>query len=262
MKVITFLSDFGYKSSYVAQMKGIASNITEANLIDITHNITPHNIREGAFVLKTASSFFPKGTVHVAVVDPGVGTGRRGLVITTNNQIFVGPDNGLLIPAARAQGNFNVYEIKNTELMLNRVSNTFHGRDVFTPVAAHILNGVYFEEIGPKIADYVDLNFGTFKIDTQSATGEVIYIDSFGNIITNIDGNRLRILLDYGKKIMAFIGKNKEEILFVKSYDFVKKDEFLATVGSSNLFEISINQGNAAEKLKVKPGDQIKILFN
>lgn len=261
MKLMTFLSDFGYKSSYVAQMKGIASTITDASLIDITHNITPHNIREGAFVLKTAASFFPTGTVHVAVVDPGVGTGRRGIVITTNTQIFVGPDNGLLIPAARALGNFSVYEIQNPQLMLNRVSNTFHGRDVFTPVAAHILNGVYFDEIGSKITDYVDLNFGTFEINTQSATGQVIYIDDFGNIITNIDGNRLKILLDYGKKMMAFIGSNKKEILFVKSYDYVKKDEFLAMVGSSNLLEVSINQGNAAEKLKIKPGDQIKILF-
>jgi S-adenosyl-L-methionine hydrolase (adenosine-forming) len=262
MKLITFLSDFGYKSGYVAQMKGIASSITDATLIDITHDITPHNIREGAFVLKSSASFFPVGSVHVAVVDPGVGTGRRGIVIATNNQIFVGPDNGLLIPAARSQGNFNAYEIQNPKFMLNTVSNTFHGRDIFTPVAAHILNGVYFDEIGPKITDYVDLNFGTFEINTKSATGHVIYVDGFGNIITNIDGDRLRNLLDYGKKIMVFIGEKKEEFLFVKAYDYVKKGELLATVGSSNLLEISINQGNAAEKLKVKPGDQIKILFN
>jgi len=262
MRIITFLSDFGYKSSYVAQMKGIASNITDAKLIDITHNITPHNIREGAFVLKTAAPFFPSGTVHVGVVDPGVGTGRRGIVITTSTQIFVGPDNGLLIPAARALGNFSVYEIQNPQLMLNRVSNTFHGRDVFTPVAAHILNGVYFDEIGAKITDYIDLNFGTFEISSQSATGQVIYVDDFGNIITNIDGNRLKILLDYGKKIMAFIGKEKKELLFVQSYDYVKKDDFLATIGSSNLLEFSINQGNAAKKLKIKPGDQVKILFS
>ncbi len=261
MKLMTFLSDFGYKSSYVAQMKGIASSITDATLEDITHDIPAHNIREGAFVLKTASPFFPRGTVHVAVVDPGVGTGRRGIVATTNSQIFVGPDNGLLIPAARALGNFEVYEIQNPDFMLDSVSNTFHGRDVFTPIAAHILNGAYFDEIGSKITDYIDLNFGKFEIDTKSATGQVIYIDGFGNIITNIDGNRLRILLDYGKKIMLFIGKQKKEIPFVKAYNYVKKDEVLAAIGSNNLLEISINQGNAAEKLKIKPGDQIKILF-
>lgn len=262
MSLMTFLSDFGYKSSYVSQMKGIAAGITDANLVDITHDITPHNIREGAFVLKTAVPFFPMGTVHVAVVDPCVGTSRRGIVVATNTQILVGPDNGLLIPAARGLGNFKVYEITNPQLMLKNVSNTFHGRDVFTPVAARILNGVYFEDIGPTITDYVDLNFGTFEINTKSATGQVTYVDGFGNIITNIDGNRLRIILDYDKKIMAFIGNNQREINFVKAYNYVKTGELLATVGSSNLLEFSINHGNAAEKLKIKPGDQIKILFH
>jgi len=261
MKLITFLSDFGSNSSYVAQMKGVALSITDAKIVDITHEITPQNIREGAFILRTSIPFFPAGSVHVAVVDPGVGTKRRGIVITTPSQILVGPDNGLLIPAARYLGNFTIYEIKNPKLMLDPISNTFHGRDIFTPVAAHILNGVLFEQIGPIITDFIDLKFGNFEITDNSANGKIIYIDNFGNIITNIDGFKLIKVLNYNKKVTLFVGSKILKILFKETYDFVKKNELLATIGSSNLLEIALNQGNAAKKLGVKPDDYVKILF-
>jgi len=262
MKIITFLTDFGTKNGYVAQMKGVAASKTYARLIDITHEITPHNIREGAFILQTTIPHFPPGTVHVAIVDPGVGTDRRGIVIATRTQILVGPDNGLLIPAARSIGDFAVYEIKNKKFMSNLVSNTFHGRDVFTHIASQIINEIEFDEIGSIINDYVDLDFGKTDVTDKTATGKVIYIDSFGNIITNIDGSKLTRVLDYGKKIMTFIGKKQQKISFVKTYDVVKKGELLATIGSSNYLEISMNQGNAAKKLGIKPDDAIKILFN
>ncbi|UCF50701.1 MAG: S-adenosyl-l-methionine hydroxide adenosyltransferase family protein [Thermoplasmatales archaeon] len=262
MRLITFLSDFGSNSSYVSQMKGAALSITDATIVDITHDITPHNIREGAFVLSASISFFPTGSVHVAVVDPGVGTDRRGIVITTHSQILIGPDNGLLIPAARKLGDFTVYEITNTNLMLKSISNTFHGRDIFSPIAAHILNGVLFEQIGPIITDFVDLDFGNSEINDKAAKGKVIYIDSFGNIITNIDGLRLSNVLNFDKKVTIFIGKKNLRTQLVRSYNFVKKSEVLATIGSSNLLEIAINQGNAAKKLGIKPNDDIKILFS
>ena len=262
MKSMTFLTDFGLKSNYVSQMKGVALSITDARIIDITHDITPHDIREGAFALMTSVKYFPVGTVHVAVVDPGVGTSRRGIVVTTQTQIFVGPDNGLLIPAARSLGNFTVYEITNSNLMLKNVSNTFHGRDVFTPIAAHILNGIMFDQIGPIINDFINLDFGKFEIRDKSAIGKIINIDSFGDIITNIDGISFKNFLNFDNKIMLFIGDKQLEILFVKSYNFVKKGDFLATIGSSNLLEISLNQGNAAKKLGVKLDDDIKILFS
>lgn len=262
MKIITFLTDFGMKSGYVAQMKGTALSITDARLVDITHDITPHNIREGAFVLQISVPYFPVGTIHVAVVDPGVGTDRKGIIITTRSQIMVGPDNGLLMPAARFLGNFTVYEITNEKYMLNSISNTFHGRDIFAPVAAHIINGTSFEKIGERIGDFVDLDFGRGEITDKTATGKIIYIDRFGNIITNINGVRLREVLDFDKKIMAFIGDKQKEISFVKSYDFVKKGQLLMTIGSSNHLEIGVNQGNAARKLGVKLDDKVKILFN
>jgi len=261
MKLMTMLSDFGSKSNYVSQMKGIALSMVDASIVDITHDITPHNIREGAYVLKTSVPYFPVGTVHVGVVDPGVGSNRRGIVVVTNTHILVGPDNGLLVPCANELGRFTVYEIKNPRLMLRNVSNTFHGRDVFTPIASHILNGVYFEEIGPIIKDYINLDFGKTEITSKSASGEVIYVDSFGNIITNIDGDKLQNFMIYDKKIMLFIGKKQKKLPFVKTYGAVKPGEFLATIGSSDMVEFSINQGDASKKLGVKLGEKIKILF-
>jgi len=262
MNIITFLTDFGIKNSYISQMKAVALSITEAKIIDISHEITPHNIKEGAFVLYSTVPYFPSGTVHVAVVDPGVGTNRRGIVITTRSQILIGPDNGLLIPAARRIGDFKVYEIANKNLMLSNISNTFHGRDIFTPVAANILNGVEFNQIGPIVTDFIDINFGKSEIFDKIAIGKIIYVDNFGNIITNIDGFQLRRFLEYGKKISLSIAEKHYEIPFVKSYNFVNKDEILATIGSSNLLELAINQGNASKKLKLKPDDDIKIHYN
>ncbi len=263
MRIITFLTDFGTKSGYIAQMKGAVSSISaDARIIDITHDITPQDIREGAFVLLTTIPYFPIGTVHVAVVDPGVGTNRKGIIITTRSHVLVGPDNGLLIPTARLLEDFTVYEITNNNYMLNSISNTFHGRDVFAPVAAHLTNGVPFDKIGVRTSDFVNLDFGMAEITNKSATGKIIYIDRFGNLITNINGIKLREVLNYNNKTMMFVGDKQAEVMFVKSYDFVKKGQMLVTIGSSNFLEIGINQGNAAKKLGLKPDDEVKILFN
>ena len=262
MKIITFLTDFGTKDGYVAQMKGVALSITDARLIDITHDIIPHNIREGAFTLRSVVPYYPTGTVHVAVVDPGVGTERKGILITTRKHILVGPDNGLLMPAAHFLGDFIVYEISNEKYTPNPISSTFHGRDIFTPVAAHITNGVPFEKIGSRINDFVDLDFGQGVIENNTSTGRVVYIDRFGKVVTNINGNILPKGLVYKKKNILFAGENCIEIPFVRSYGFVKKRELLATIGSSNFLEISVNQGNAAKKLSIKEDDELKIIFN
>jgi len=261
MKIITFLTDFGMKDGYVAQMKGLLSSMVDSKFVDITHDITPHDIREGAFILQNSVAYFPVGTVHIAVVDPGVGTTRRGIIVATRSQVLIGPDNGLLMPAAHFLGDFIVYEISNDRYKLNSISNTFHGRDVFSPVAAHIINGVPFEEIGSRIFNFVDLNFNKGKISDRSASGKIIYIDRFGNIVTNIEGNLLRKILEYDTKIAVFIGDKKQDITFVKSYNFVKKGHILATFNSNNLMEIAVNQGNATRKLGVELDDEIKVLF-
>ena len=248
---MTFLTDFGSQSSYPAQMKAIALNLTNSTLIDITHDIQSHNIREGAFILKTSAPYFPPGTIHVAVVDPGVGTTRRSIVITTKTQIFVGPDNGLLIPAADQCNIMHVYEITNEKYFLHPRSATFDGRDVFTPIAAHILNGTPFEEFGTSITDYIPLSFGIGKKTGNVIEGEIVYIDRFGNAITNIEKNVLPDIND--KKLLTLkVSESSINIPFVKTYGQVKLKELLLTVGSSNFVEISMNQGNAAKKLKLK----------
>ncbi len=262
MKTITFTTDFGINSNYPAQMKAVVLSIApDAMLVDITHSISKHNIMEGAFVLQTTVPYFPEGTVHLCVVDPGVGSIRRGIVIVTKTQILVGPDNGLLTPVAKKLAPFQVYEIKNPNFMLKKISNTFHGRDVFAPVAAHILNGVLFEEIGPIIHDYIDLNLEQTEITDKYVTGKILYIDDFGNIITNIQKYLLQKYLEPGKKVMVFIGKNRKEIPFVNTYSDVKKGTFIITNSSSDYLEISANQSKASDILKVKLGEEIKIKF-
>jgi S-adenosylmethionine hydrolase len=260
MKIITFLSDFGTKDSYVSQMKAVASTITNARLMDITHEITPHNIREGAYALRCAAPYFPIGTVHVAVVDPGVGTNRRGILITTSKQILIGPDNGLLMPTAHFLGDYVIYEISNQKYMLNSISSTFHGRDIFTPVAANITNGIPFDEIGMRTNEYVNLDFGQGEFKENALVGKVINIDRFGNIITNLNKELILNSLSYNNKILVCIGEKNLRIPFVKSYGYVKNREVLATIGSGDFLEIGINQGNAVKKLSIKEEDKIEIL--
>lgn len=262
MRRITFLTDFGTKDGYVAQMKGVAASITDARFHDITHEIAPHNIREGAFILWTTAPFFPIGTVHVAVVDPGVGTERKGLIIVTKKQILVGPDNGILLPTAHLLGDFVVYEITNPRYMIHPLSRTFHGRDIFAPVAAHISNGIAFGEIGTKTTHFVDLQFGLGEHRGDRIVGKVIYSDRFGNLITNVPRD---ILPEGGeqKKITVISGDHRwEDLVFVPSYGFAHLNEILLTIGSNQYLEIGINKGNAAERLGLRPDDEIQILMS
>jgi len=262
MKIITFLTDFGERDSYVAQMKGVASSLTDARLIDITHEISPHDIREGALTLRATVPYYPIGTVHIAVVDPGVGTTRRGLIVTTKEHIFVGPDNGLLMPAAHLLGDIAVYEIANPSYMLPLVSSTFHGRDIFTPVAAYITNGVPFADFGPKINDAIDLNIPRPTITDEKIAGKVIHIDRFGNVITNIDEATILRMAKFDDVLRVSLGENLREIPFVRSYGHVKQGEMLVTVGSSRYLEISMSQGSAAEQFHVALDDDIAILLH
>ena len=262
MKIITFLTDFDTTDGYVAQMKGVAASITAARLIDVSHHISSHNICEGAFLLRCTVPYFPDGTVHVAVVDPGVGTRRKGIIITTRKQILVGPDNGLLIPTARFLGEFIVYEISNGKYTLGTKSNTFHARDIFTPIASHICNEIPFEELGKRVDDFVDLKLKDGEIHENFGKGTIVHIDKFGNVITNIPGDLLLQKISYGYKLKVQIRKKTYKIPIVLSYGHVKKGQLLATIGSSNFLELSLNQGSASEKLSIKQNDPIRIDFN
>ncbi|MBU0498018.1 MAG: SAM-dependent chlorinase/fluorinase [Candidatus Thermoplasmatota archaeon] len=261
-KIMTFLTDFGSASSYPAQMKAIALSLTDSYIIDITHNIQPHNILEGAFILKNTAPLFPKGTIHIAVVDPGVGTNRRALIVTTQSQIFIGPDNGLLIPAAQLIGDMHVFTITNEKYMRLPRSITFDGRDVFTPVAAHILNGIPFTEFGSPITDFLNLEFPTAQRHENELQGEILFIDRFGNAITNIERRLLLYPPNEGTQITLELPSKTIQLPFVPAYGYVKKHQLLATVGSSDVVEIAMNQGNAAEKLKLHQSMPIRLIFH
>lgn len=261
MQRITLLTDFGTKDGYVAQMKGVMSSITDARLIDITHEVSPQNVREGAFILWTTAPFFPVGTVHVAVVDPGVGTQRKGLVIATKKQVLVGSDNGLLLPTAHLLGDFTVYEITNPKYMIHPLSRTFHGRDIFAPVAAYIARGVPFGDIGTITTHFVDLRFTLGEHRGDRITGNILYVDRFGNLITNIPEDILP--KGTGERRLSLVAGDRrwEQLRFVESYGFVNPGETLLTIGSNHFVEISINQGNAAHALGLKEGDTVDLLF-
>jgi len=261
MQRITLLTDFGTKDGYVAQMKGVIASITDARVIDITHEIAPQNVREGAFILWTTAPFFPMGTVHVAVVDPGVGTQRKGLVIATKKQVLVGPDNGLLLPTAHLLGDFTVYEITNPKYMIHPLSRTFHGRDIFAPVAAYIARGVAFQDIGTITTHYIDLQFAVGEHRGDRLTGKILYIDRFGNLITNIPEEILPKEAG-GKTYSLVAGERRWDCLpFAEAYGFVQPGGILLTIGGNHFLEISVNKGNAAQTLGLKEDDTFDLLF-
>ena len=255
--VITLLSDFG--DVYPASMKGVILGINpDATIVDITHSIPCYDIRAGAFILMSSAKYFPSGTVHIAVVDPGVGTKRHAIAVKAvsdggKNHYFIGPDNGLLIPAAKSIGTIEVYEISNTNLFRKDISCTFHGRDIFAPIGAHISKGSRIEDAGRCILDYKDIDFGEGKKIKGSIHGKVIYIDPFGNIITNISGKSV----DFRSWDELDIEKSK--VIFSSSYGFWKKGTSLVLVGSHGFLEVAVNKGNAAKKFCKKHGDEIII---
>jgi S-adenosylmethionine hydrolase len=255
MKIITLTTDIGW--FYAAQMKAKILSINgDARIVDITHSIHPQNILEGAYALYSSVIHFPEA-IHIAVVDPEVGTERRPIIVETKKGYLVGPDNGILIPAASRLGIKNVYEIKEKKYMAEKISNTFHGRDIFSPVAAHLSLGVMPYEIGEKIEDYKNLDFGGMK-EGEIISGKVIFIDRFGNIITNIPDRYVK--WKHGDWVGVRLSGKALEIKFLKSYGYAEKGEMLLTVSSSNFLEISCRDGNAHEMLGAEIGDTVEIL--
>lgn len=257
--IITLTTDFGLKDPYVAEMKAVILGICpNAQIVDVTHEIEKFNVRMGSYVLACAAPYFPERTIHVAVVDPSVGTKRRPILIETGKNFFVGPDNGLLSLAARAQGIRHIYEISNRRLMLSKVSGTFHGRDVFAPVAAHLARGVSPAEFGREIRGIVTPKFAETVRNGNTVVGEVIHVDDFGNIITNLQEGELEPL-NAGEIIAVKVNSRRITLKLCKAYAEVKKQEPLAIIGSHGFLEISINQGNAAKKFGVKVKDKVTL---
>jgi hypothetical protein len=262
-RIITLLSDFGLRDAYIAEMKAVILSINpDACIVDISHEIEKFNIRMGAFVLASATPYFPKDTVHVAVVDPGVGTKRRPMIIQTQRSFYVGPDNGLLFLAARKEEVSHVYHIENPEYMLPRISTTFHGRDIFAPAAAYLAIGCSPSQFGPEIQDYIVPQFAEPYKKKGELIGEVLYIDDFGNIVTNISSKDLEELeTSIGDLLHLRIGRKKFDMRFCSAYGEAPAGTALSIVGSHDFLEISINQGNASKTLNLKIRDSFSIHF-
>jgi S-adenosylmethionine hydrolase len=258
-KIITLTTDFGLKDPYVAEMKAaILSICTDAVIVDISHEVEKFNIRMGAYVLASAATYFPRGTVHIAVIDPGVGTQRRSLLIQTKQCFFIGPDNGVLVLAAEKQGITRIYEITNKNLMLTQISNTFHGRDIFAPAGAHLARGLPPAESGPEIREVKKPKFAKVKRSKRALVGEVLHVDGFGNIISNVSEEEVADLNVKGSVNVVLPG-SRMTLKFGKTYAEAKPEEALALIGSHGYVEIAVNQGNAAEEFKTKPGDIIRL---
>lgn len=260
-RILTFLSDFGSSSAYPAAMKAVASRTTEARIIDITHEIPPYDVVEGSFVLWSVVPYFTKGTVHCAVVDPGVGTERLGLILVAGGQYFVGPDNGLLHAAALKLGEVEGYKIKSS--FNEGVSSTFHGRDIFAPVAAQLANEVDITQVGEQIREWksLDLQFdnGEYFDNRSEWVGQIVSIDRFGNMITNINGSLMEGLVDFGQKVEFSSGSIRGVAILGKSYGLVPNNAMALIVNSVGLLELAIPEGRTSDALTLSVGDEIRL---
>jgi hypothetical protein len=261
--LVTLTTDFGLRDSYVAEMKAVILSISpNATVVDITHQIDKFNVRMGAYVLASAAPQFPDGTVHVAVVDPGVGTNRRPLIVQTNKCFFVGPDNGVLALALKSiGGRTSVYGIANEKFMQPKVSSTFHGRDIFAPAAAHLTKGISPAAFGPKVHEMISPKFAKVIRRGDTLEGRVIHIDDFGNIITSFTERELKTVETRGK-LNVKVGGTELTLKLCMAYGDVEKLQPLAIIGSHNFLEISVNQGNAAKVLKVRVDDKVTLTGN
>jgi S-adenosylmethionine hydrolase len=261
MSIISLLSDFGHRDPYVAEMKAVILSINpQARIVDITHEIEKFDIRMGAYVLASAAPYFPPNTVHVAVVDPGVGTRRRPIIAETSCSLYVGPDNGLLMLAAHKEHIKNVYQIDNPEYMLPDVSKTFHGRDIFAPAAAHLTAGNEPSDFGPAIHDYIIPEFTKPHQRDGELLGEILHIDDFGNIISNITLEDLaKMGLHEGDSLLVRLGKKTLMLRFCSAYDEVSSGTPLALIGGSNFLEVAVNQGRASTTFGAKAGESFRV---
>ena len=267
-RIITLTTDFGIRDTYVGIMKGVILGINpNVQVVDLTHAIPPQDIYEAAFSIYAAHSYFPRGTIHVIVVDPGVGSDRRAIVCQTDNAFFVCPDNGVLSYLLQSTENearppVNAVEIQNKAYYLPEVSNTFHGRDIFAPIAAHLSLGIPLEDLGPPVQTLVQLPIQAPELSGNTLTGQIVKIDRFGNAITNISESAIAGLESASTgEISAYeirIGSVRLN-RFNRAYAESGVGKPLAIIGSSGLLEIAINSGNAKESLGLKWGDPVVI---
>jgi len=257
--IITITTDFGQADPYVAIMKGVILTINpHVKLVDITHEIPAGSIQAGATIIKEAYKWFPKGTIHLCIIDPGVGGDRRSLLILADNYFFVGPDNGLFWPINELQPDIKIINLTERKYWLTDVSSTFHGRDIFAPVSAHLSLGIRPSLFGETASNLTTLSYPAPHEKKGRLIGHVIRVDNFGNLITNITEERLRAFVE-SEGFMIRVGK----IILKKislSYNDVSRGNFLALIGSSNFLEIAINMGRASSILNEENSYDTKVI--
>lgn len=260
MALITLLSDFGLRDHFVAAMKGVILGLSpDVTLVDISHLTPPQDIAAGAFTLGQAWSYFPPGTIHLAVVDPGVGTARKALAASAGGHFFVAPDNGLLtyvMDTHDYDGDFVAVEITAEHYFRKPVSSTFHGRDIFAPIAAWLSRGIPIHQLGPELSDPVRLNLPVpRKVKEGVIQGAILAVDQFGNLITNMKAAEVpptaRVLLAGQREIRAFCSSYQEGL---------PGEPFLIE-GSAGYLEIAVRDGSAATLLNLKAGSPIGVIL-
>jgi len=269
--LVTITTDFGTQDAYVPAMKGTMLSICpDARLVDVTHDISPQDVMETAFVLQSACPYFPDGSVHLVVVDPGVGTGRRAVAVRDGNRCFVAPDNGILPLVLDSDAPDAAVELDNPDMWRTSTpSTTFHGRDIFAPAAAHLAAGTPLPDLGSPVDSLKPLNWARPTVDTQTVQGWIAHVDHFGNCITNIRRSTLAEALSIDElpplgdlpSVKAYAGSGTVSALR-STYGDVPEGDPLLLFGSTGFLEIGVNSGSAAELLDIHKGDSLKLVFD
>ena len=261
MAIITLLTDFGSTSFFPAAMKGVIMGICpEARIVDVTHAVPEHDIIAGGYALYATYRNFPLGTIHVAVVDPGVGSQRNIVAVKMHGYTFITPDNGLMSFLLKSDTPEEIFAVENAALWARDVSPTFHGRDVFAHVAAHLAGGVPLDEVGPVKHEVVRLDISSAEVSETGISGEIVSIDRFGNLVTNIRGTMLPESPEERAKVV--VKASGHTITGIsRTYVDVSLGELVVYVGSSGLVEIGRNRGSARDVLGAGIGHAVKVSF-
>ncbi|PKN94209.1 MAG: hypothetical protein CVU44_07350 [Chloroflexi bacterium HGW-Chloroflexi-6] len=263
MTVVSLMTDFGIKDGNVGVMKGVIWKIApDAQISDLSHMIQPQNIREAALIFARSAPYFPENSVHVVVVDPGVGTARRPLAAKIGSQIYVGPDNGtitlLLERAERESWPLEFIALDKPQFWLEDVSYVFHGRDIFAPVAGHLARGVPLADLGTRVLDPVRLTLPQPEQTAHGWYGEIIHIDHFGNLASNIRVENLPAALTQMDNVIVQLGGAVIKGM-VNTFGERQPGELVALLGSTGNLIVSVVNGSAAERLNIKVGEPIEI---
>lgn len=254
----TLMTDFGTRDPYVAQMKGVLLTVCpRAQIIDISHEVAPQSVLEGAFILSQAAPMFPPGTVHVAVVDPGVGGDRRILAARIDGRTFLAPDNGLLSLVIARGPLEELVAVRAGEFLPPAASTTFHGRDVFAPLAGQVLNGLDIARLGPQPQTYKHLDIAAPRVEADEMVGQVIYIDRFGNLVSNIPGQEV---LGHAQAEGLRVSLAGQEVGGLQgAYCFTEPGHSLAVINSMGLLEIAVNGGSAKDTFHCTLGAEVRV---